>query len=263
MRDEQVEVFNRQNEVLNSLSEEIGKVDEKRKREERGLWTKVHELTRTLKERVPAERREVLEAAEQNLERGLDRRVSDARKDMQKELFKHLEIRSREMRDDMQKNLSVQIDKQAKDALAKIDGRADLWSEELRRSEEKHAHNEAQLLTKRTVDVETHCEAIARSCIASCEVQEHAISEVEAKSLSAVAEVKDELRAFIGEQRVFSGFLDAEQKSYQELMELMRQEVRALSRLLHSDSGLNATSASQAAALVDAELFPCSAPRVA
>lgn len=42
-------------------------------------------------------------------------------------------------------------------------------------------------------------------------------------------EVRSELSAFIDEQRVFCGFIDTEQRSYQELI---RQEVNALSRLV-------------------------------
>ncbi|CAE8615086.1 unnamed protein product, partial [Polarella glacialis] len=50
-------------------------------------------------------------------------------------------------------------------------------------------------------------------------------------SRAALDEVRSELRAFMDEQRIFCGFLDTEQRSYQELM---RQEVNALSRLLDS-----------------------------
>merc|ERR1719482_2449680 len=42
-------------EGLKRLSEEVAGAQEQRHREERGLWTKVHELTRTLRERLPQE----------------------------------------------------------------------------------------------------------------------------------------------------------------------------------------------------------------
>eukprot|EP00931_Biecheleriopsis_adriatica_P054548 TRINITY_DN32114_c0_g1_i2.p1 TRINITY_DN32114_c0_g1~~TRINITY_DN32114_c0_g1_i2.p1 ORF type:complete len:907 (+),score=232.70 TRINITY_DN32114_c0_g1_i2:307-2721(+) len=50
-------------------------------------------------------------------------------------------------------------------------------------------------------------------------------------SRQAVNEVRSELHEFIDEQRVFCGFLDTEQRSYQDLI---RQEVSALSRLVDS-----------------------------
>merc|ERR1712187_396428 len=54
----------------------------------------------------------------------------------------------------------------------------------------------------------------------------------EARSAWAESEeIRSELRAFMDEQRVFCGFLDTEQRSYQDMM---RQEVTALSRLVDS-----------------------------
>merc|ERR1711862_1064278 len=55
----------------------------------------------------------------------------------------------------------------------------------------------------------------------------------------SLADVRSELLSFVNEQRVFCGFLDTEQRSYQDLM---RQEIAALSRLV--DANLNGTAAS-------------------
>jgi len=55
------------------------------------------------------------------------------------------------------------------------------------------------------------------------------VEESRAASEKALMEVRSELSAFIDEQRVFCGFIDTEQRSYQELI---RQEVNALSRLV-------------------------------
>merc|ERR1719272_2151930 len=61
--------------------------------------------------------------------------------------------------------------------------------------------------------------------------QQEALQRLTSQSQMAVGEVHEELLAFMGEQRVFCGFLDAEQKSN---LDLMRPEVSALSRLVDS-----------------------------
>merc|ERR1711933_712101 len=107
----------------------------------------------------------------------------------------------------------------------RVEVRAKEMHRDLRRREREEERSTASLLERR-------CEAAARSLGAEveerCAVLQHRLS---SGSRHGLEEVKDELRAFMDEQRVFCGFLDTEQKSYHELM---RQEVGALSRLVDS-----------------------------
>jgi hypothetical protein len=86
--------MNEQTEALKRISDEFVASVDQRHREERGLWTKVHELSRTVKDRFPQERRQLLEVAEQNLDRGLERRVSEVREELRKEICTHVQGQS-------------------------------------------------------------------------------------------------------------------------------------------------------------------------
>jgi hypothetical protein len=257
-------------EGLKRVSEEVAGAQEQRHREERGLWTKVHELTRTLRERLPQERRELLEATEQSLDRGLDRRITEVRDELRTELRTRIDSQCHGVRGELQRVLSLQVDAQAKQALVKVDGCADRRLEELLRHQESHSHRQAELsaeqvaassvqvqlcaneaaqamaqraatteqavlvsekLTRKVAaTVEEQHQMLAELAGASKDQQE-ALQHLSSESQQKVDEVQEELRAFMGEQRVFCGFLDAEQKSYHELV---RQEVSALSRLVDS-----------------------------
>jgi len=228
-----VSVRDEQAEAIKRLSEELAGSQEQRHREERGLWTKVHELTRTLKDRIPQERRELMEAAEQNLDRGIGRRLTEVREELRRDVRSQIESQSSSVRGELQRALSSHVDEEARRALAQLDRQADCRAEEMQRLQERSSRAEAEILADRatasTREAALSCEAateavalkvaaaqeaMTKSVAVAAEEQQDALRRLTVDSRQAVNEVEEELRAFMGEQRVFCGFLDAEQKSY-------------------------------------------------
>eukprot|EP00930_Biecheleria_cincta_P039132 TRINITY_DN26918_c0_g2_i1.p1 TRINITY_DN26918_c0_g2~~TRINITY_DN26918_c0_g2_i1.p1 ORF type:complete len:844 (-),score=189.36 TRINITY_DN26918_c0_g2_i1:35-2545(-) len=101
-------------------------------------------------------------------------------------------------------------------------------------AKQAHASMEDQLLSFEAAANSAQSEASLAAAQARLLTEEHSASAAAAKSdvevcKAATRNLRDELLAFIDEQRVFCGFLDTEQRSYQELI---RQEVTTLSRLV-------------------------------
>jgi len=195
------------------LSEVMSAGTEQRRREERGLWAKIQELSRAVWERAPVERSENLQAVERSL--------AEAHRALQQDLRTELRSQSHVVYEELKRSLGAGLDAHE----GRAEGRAKEMHREFRRREREEERSTASLLERR-------CEAAARSLGSEmeerCVVLQHRIS---SDSRHGLEEVRDELHAFMDEQRVFCGFLDTEQKSYHELM---RQEVGALSRLVDS-----------------------------
>jgi len=212
-----------QMQALERLSEHLSAGMDQRRHEERGLWSKVHELSRAIREQAPAVR-------------SLERQFGETREELQQEVRAQLEARARGVREDILRELSVQLEEQTKRVLKKVDTQSRGTREDLQRELFGHCEEQAkQVLLEVDAHAESHVEELLRTSLHSLEhgrLEEHATTVAAiGDTWRATEDVRSELTAFMDEQRVFCGFLDTEQRSYHELM---RQEVSALSRLVDS-----------------------------
>merc|ERR1712232_381749 len=117
-----------------------------------------------------------------------------------------------------------------KEALATADSRAERRAGELLRTQRKETRASFVSIERYAEEsvVQAECHAANEACVyAQRSTERH--DQLAEDSARVTDELREELRAFMDEQRVFCGFLDTEQRSYQELV---RHEMTALSRLV-------------------------------
>lgn len=217
-----------QGRAVEQLAEVVTANGERSVREQRGLWTKVHELSRGFRERLPAERREALEVAERQLGQTRER----LRQDLQQDLLNWFGGEVRHVRDSVCTQLGTELEGQVVAIAERY--LADLGSElrcELMERCDMAAVNASTSCKETAQAVSDRCEALAQGCGAESEAECVALRRIVADNCHTTEEVRAELFAFMDEQRVFCGFLDTEQKSYHDLI---RQELQTLSQLVDS-----------------------------
>lgn len=159
----------------------------------------------------------------QREERGLAAKVQELSGTMRRQLAAErsevLEAAERSVGRRMEAGLANWREELRRHVYQRLLGHSRTWREELQK--ELRAHTEEQAARMQEVL------GVGRLSSAQAEAEVH----------HAVDEVREELKAFMDEQRLFCGFLDTEQTSYQELV---RQQIDALSRLV--DSSLRGSS---------------------
>lgn len=213
--------FSTQAHALQSLAEAQASSAEQHRREERGLWVKVHEISKSVRDHLSAERCTTFKSAQeakQELAEQLEGQACAAQDHLRLELSAQCEA--------LRRDLSQQFDGQLQRAFAIADGRAERCMEDVLRERKGRKRSEERMVAE---SIEKHCEEMAKRVDRKTKDRCSALQEKMSESQQTLGGLREELRTFMDEQKLFCGYLDTEQRAYQGQV---RQELGIMSRLL-------------------------------